>query len=163
VFRPIEFGYDYSPWYTGGGDQALVDGRLGSEDFRDGAWQAKQGQDMVATVDLGSPQAITGLSTGVYLYQDAWIFEPESILWEGSTDGQSWFTMAEHAPSAVLKQDDRQLRLDVDAEMDVPGQEARFVRMTAVNAGVCPDWHAAAGAESWLFLDEMVVSIQPTP
>ena len=92
VFRPIELGYDYSPWYTGGGDQALVDGRLGSEDFRDGAWQAKQGQDMVATVDLGSPQAITGLSTGVYLYQDAWIFEPESILWEGSTDGQSWFT-----------------------------------------------------------------------
>ncbi|MGB1074055.1 MAG: family 20 glycosylhydrolase [Flavobacteriales bacterium] len=157
VFRPIELGYEYSPWYTGGGNQALVDGRLGSEDFRDGAWQAKQGQDMVATVDLGSPKAITGLSTAVYLYQDAWIFEPVSILWEGSTDGQSWFTMAERGPSAVLKQDDRQLRLDVDAEMDVPGQEARFVRMTAVNAGACPDWHAAAGAESWLFLDEMVV------
>ena len=157
VFRPIELGYDYSPWYTGGGDQALVDGRLGSEDFRDGAWQAKQGQDMVATVDLGSPRTITGLSTGVYLYQDAWIFEPETILWEGSMDGQSWYTLADHGPSAVLKRDDRQLRLEVDVEVEAAVQVARFVRMTAVNAGACPDWHAAAGAESWLFLDEMVV------
>ena len=52
------------------GTKPLVDGRLGSEDFRDGAWQAAgagHGQDMVAiTVDS----------------QDAWIFEPESILWD---------------------------------------------------------------------------------
>jgi hexosaminidase len=157
VFHPIELGYDYSPWYTGGGDQALVDGRLGSEAFRDGAWQAKQGQDMVATVDLGSLQTVTGLSTGVYLYQDAWIFEPESILWEGSMDGQSWFTMAECGPSAVLKRDDRQMRLEIEGQFNGVQREARFIRMTASNAGACPDWHAAAGADSWLFLDEMVV------
>jgi len=34
------------------------------------------------------------------------------------------------------------------------------VRMTVVNGGACPDWHAAAGLESWLFLDEMVVETQ---
>ena len=157
VYRPLELGYEYSPWYPGGGDNALVDGRLGSEDFRDGAWQAKQGQDMVATVDLGAPRIITGLETGVYLYQDAWIFQPESILWEGSLDGESWFTLAEHGPSAVLKRDDRQTRLDVVADLTTPVREARFVRMKVANGGPCPDWHAAAGSESWLFLDEMVV------
>ena len=72
-------------------------------------------------------------------------------------DGQSWYTLADYGPSAVLKRDDRQLRLEVDVEVEAAGQGARFVRMTAVNAGACPDWHAAAGAESWLFLDEMVV------
>ena len=142
---------------------ALVDGRLGSEDFRDGAWQAKQGQDMVATVDLGSPQPITGLETGIYLYQDAWIFQPESILWEGSLDGEQWFILAEHGPSAVLKRDDRQMRLEIQGDLRGETPEARFVRMSAVNPGRCPDWHAAAGSESWLFLDEMAIQTAPLP
>ena len=163
VFQPIVLSYEYSPWYTGGGDAALVDGRLGSEDFRDGAWQAKQGQDMVATVDLGSPQRITGLETGIYLYQDAWIFQPESILWEGALDGEQWFVLAEHGPSAVLKQDDRQVRLDIQGDLRGETPEARFVRMSAVNPGRCPDWHAAAGSESWLFLDEMAIETATLP
>ena len=163
VFQPIVLSYEYSPWYTGGGDAALVDGRLGSEDFRDGAWQAKQGQDMVATVDLGSPQTVTGLETGIYLYQDAWIFQPESILWEGSLDGEEWFVLAEHGPSAVLKRDDRQVRLDIQGDLKGESPEARFVRMSAVNPGRCPDWHAAAGSESWLFLDEMAIQTTPLP
>lgn len=162
VFRPIELNYECSPWYTGGGDNALVDGRLGSQDFRDGTWQAKQGQDMVATVDLGFSATITGLETGVYLYQDAWIFQPESILWEGSLDGTHWFPMAKHGPSAVLKRDDRQIRLKVEGPLNGQPREARYIRMTATNAGACPDWHAAAGSESWLFLDEMVVEAKPS-
>lgn len=163
VFRPIELDYEYSPWYTGGGDAALVDGRLGSQDFRDGAWQAKQGQDMVATVDLGSTMTITGLETAVYLYQDAWIFQPASIAWEGSTDGVHWFALAQHGPSAALKRDDRQMRLEMVGQLTGPPREARYVRMTAVNAGACPDWHAAAGSDSWLFLDEMAVLTRAQP
>ena len=82
VFCPIELGYDYSPWYTGGGDQALVDGRDWAGRFP--RWRlAGQGAGHGRDSDLGSPQAITGLSTGIYLYQDAWIFEPESILRKG--------------------------------------------------------------------------------
>ena len=50
-----------------------------------------------------------------------------------------------------------QRRLDVVAELTETVREARFVRMKVTNAGSCPDWHAAAGSESWLFLDEMVV------
>ena len=53
--QPLELGYEPSQYYTGGGPQALADGRRGSEDFRDGAWQAVQGEDMVCTVDLGEP------------------------------------------------------------------------------------------------------------
>ena len=39
----LRISYEPSPWYTGGGAKALVDGRLGSTNFRDGAWQAVQG------------------------------------------------------------------------------------------------------------------------
>jgi len=43
----------------------------------------------------------------------------------------------------------------VEAE---PGTYAgRYIRMTAVNSGPCPPWHEAAGAESWMFVDELEV------
>jgi len=163
VYAPIELGYDPSPWYTGGGDQALVDGRLGTGDFRDGAWQAKQGADMMATVDLGGVRTISALETGAYLYQDAWIFMPESVLWEGSLDSTSWFVLADTGPSAVLKRNDRQERRVLQAPLLEPGLQARFVRMTVSNAGPCPDWHAAAGSDSWVFLDEMVIRLESEP
>ncbi len=108
-------------------------------------------------VDLGRVDTIVGLETGVYLYQDAWIFQPKAVVWEGSLDGLVWFQMAKSEPSSVLERDDRQERIELrpdDLEVDA---KARFVRMTVVNGGACPDWHDAAGLESWLFLDEMVV------
>ena len=157
AYHPLQLDYTPSPWYTGGGDFALVDGKRGSSDFRDGAWQAKQGADMVATVDLGARKPVEVLSVGVYLYQDAWIFLPESVLWEGSPDGTEWSTLAFMAPGLVLNRDDRQERMELKATVRTGAPEVRYVRMTAKNGGACPEWHAAAGSASWLFLDEMVV------
>ena len=157
AFQPLTLSYVPSPYYTGGGDGALVDGKLGSGDFRDGAWQAKQGEDMVATVDLGQLRTIDEVATGVYLYQDAWIFLPASVLWQGSKDGAEWITLARIAPGDVLTRDDRQQRMSLDAQVRPGAGPVRYVRMTVSNAGACPDWHAAAGLKSWLFLDEMVV------
>lgn len=157
AFKPLMLSYAPSPWYTGGGNGALVDGKIGSSDFRDGAWQAQQGVDMTATVDLGAPQTIEEVATGVYLYQDAWIFLPASVLWEGSEDGKQWSTLARIAPGDVLARDDRQQRMALKAVVRPGAPQAQFVRMTVTNAGPCPDWHAAAGSESWLFLDEITV------
>lgn len=38
-----------------------------------------------------------------------------------------------------------------------PPREVRYVRTHALNVGVCPDWHAGAGGDAWLFVDEIVV------
>lgn len=159
VFRPLELSYSPSPWYTGGGDGALVDGKLGSADFRDGAWQAQQGEEMTATVDLGGVAVIDEVGVGVYLYQDAWIFLPAAVHWEGSPDGEAWSTLARIAPGDVLARDDRQERMSLRAVVRPGAPQVRYVRMTVKNAGVCPDWHAASGSDSWIFLDEMVVRI----
>ena len=159
VFKPLELSYTPSPWYTGGGDRALVDGKLGSADFRDGAWQAQQGEEMTVTVDLGRVTVIDEVGVGVYLYQDAWIFLPAAVLWEGSPDGEAWSTLARIAPGDVLARDDRQQRMPLRAVVRPGAPEVRYVRMTVNNAGVCPDWHAAAGSDSWVFLDEMVVRV----
>ena len=163
VFRDVELAYTPSPWYTGGGETALVDGRLGSADFRDGTWQARQGGDMRITVDLGAASNIASLETGSYLYQDAWIFLPETVVWEGSMDGVQWNVLASASTARVLDRDDRQQRATIQGEWITEGRRARHVRMTAKNAGPCPDWHAASGSASWLFLDECVIRTQDSP
>jgi len=35
--------------------------------------------------------------------------------------------------------------------------KAQYIKMRAVNSGLCPDWHAAATEPTWLFCDELVV------
>lgn len=154
--QPLELGYEPSQYYTGGGPQALADGRRGSEDFRDGAWQAVQAVDMVCTVDLGDPLDISALETQFYLYQDAWIFLPRAVTWSVSMDGQRFVDLPTQAPwGDAQKPDVRQTVVPLRIE-DL-GIEARYVRITLANAGACPSWHDAATEPSWLFVDELVV------
>jgi hypothetical protein len=32
---------------------------------------------------------------------------------------------------------------------------ARYVKVTAKNVGVCPQWHGGKGGKSWVFIDEI--------
>ena len=152
---PLDLSYSPSVHYTGGGPQAMADGRRGSLDFRDGAWQAVQGQDMVVTVDLGAPQDLEQAQVQCYLYQDAWIFLPKEVRWEVSQDGDNFDVLGRSDFDDVLAPDGRQTV--VPFAIDGGGVKARFVRLTLVNAGVCPPWHDAATEPSWLFADELVV------
>ena len=42
----------YNPQYHAGGDEGLIDGIFGSENWRKGDWQGYQGQDFEAIIDL---------------------------------------------------------------------------------------------------------------
>ena len=86
----LRISYEPSPWYMGGGAKALVDGRLGSTNFRDGAWQAVQGKNMEAVVDLGVSTEIQELETRWFMYGNAWIFLPKSVEYFISDDGKNW-------------------------------------------------------------------------
>ncbi len=146
--------YEPSPWYTGGGVKALVDGRLGSTNFRDGAWQAVQGKNMEAVVDLGASTEIQELETRWFMYGNAWIFLPKSVEYFISDDGENWKSVGQ----ADCKMDEKK-----DGEFFEPlslkrlNEKARYVKMVAQNHGPCPTWHDAPGEPSWLFCDELIV------
>ena len=158
--QPLSLTYEPSKHYTGGGPQALADGRRGSMDFRDGAWQAVQGKDMTCTVDLGQSMPIRALETQLYLYQDAWIFMPSRVLWSVSEDGVRFVDLPGKSPwGDALRPDSRQTVVPVRLEgLDF---QARFVKMTLENAGPCPEWHDAASEPSWIFVDELIVESAP--
>ncbi len=154
----VDMRHTPSPYYPGGGPEGLADGWRGSTDFRDGHWQASQGEDM--GVQLAWPQTVQVDSVTVqfYLYQDAWIFLPDKIQLAYSTSDDEVdilaFMPAELGWPPVQEPDDRQTIVSLTLPLDVRTDAVWF---QAFNSGPCPDWHDAATEPTWLFMDEFVV------
>jgi hexosaminidase len=152
--KSLTLSYSPSPWYTGGGKDALVDGNMGSMDFRDGHWQAVQGADMSMTIDLEKDTVIRSVTTQWYMYNNAWIFVPERVELWGSDDASSWTHLDTQIIDEDIRETGQRYRTVIQS---LQGAQYRFIKVNAMSRGVCPDWHEAAGEPSWLFCDEIVV------
>lgn len=154
--KELKLNYTPSNSYSGGGYNALLDGRLGTSNFRDGIWQAVQGKDMEMLIDLGGIKDVKSISTQWFHYANAWIFRPQRVEYWGSVDGNNW---------KLLLGDDLQLAAESPGELivssacpvnDIP-YVMRYVKVIAKSIGKCPNWHDAPGEPSWLFCDEIVI------
>ncbi len=156
VFGERMAGSEYSPYYTGGGDEALLDGLLGSDDFRDGRWQAVQGDDFFMVLDLKSTTEVKSVASNFLFYNNAWIFLPDSVTFEASLDGEHWESLA----SPFVFEFDERLKNEIRvlrARRDFEPKLVRYLRMRAYNRGVTPLWHDAPGEDAWIFCDEFIV------
>jgi hexosaminidase len=152
--HPLTLSFEPSPYYLGGGKNALADGVTGGFNFRDGSWQAVQGKDMEATIDLGSEKPITHIRSNWFHYANAWIFRPSHIRYQISNDGEKW----ENLEEVVLEVPaDKPGESIIIHQQFLQNKKARYVKMIAVNNGPCPEWHDAPGEPSWLFCDELIV------
>jgi predicted alpha-1,2-mannosidase len=150
----LELMSEYSSMYTAGGDLALIDRVRGGDNFRTGMWQGYRGTDLVAVVDLGRTRKVKSIAVGFLQETGSWIFLPASVEFAISKDGESFETVAELTHS--IPQD---LEGSVTRDFMKSGinRRVRYIRMTARNAGLLPDWHPGAGHPSWLFADEIMV------
>jgi hexosaminidase len=154
LHKEFNLDFTYSPQYTGGGSDALLNGRLGELNFRDGNWQAVQGESMSVTVDLGKETPIESLAANFYQYGNAWIFLPKEVKFSVSDDGEIWRTLSIINPEYSAKKKEEFIeRFQVHSLMDT----CRFVKMEAQNFGPNPDWHDAPGMDTWLFCDEFII------
>ena len=142
----------YGKTYDGGGDNAIVNGLRGGLNFRDGHWQGYFGTDFEATITFDSIQRIDSVISSFYQYNLSWIFMPKQIIVYTSVDGNNYYKRAILSPQTSVKQEGRFFKEFV---MSFPEVEAKYIKIKAVNYGVCPDWHPAAGSKSWLFVDEV--------
>lgn len=153
--QALQLNYTPSPYYTGGGTDALVDGVLGGNNFRDGHWQASTQGDLQALITLAESTEISTFSVNAYHYANAWIFRPESVIFEYSEDGINWMVAGEDlAPYSAETSGEDIVNYTITLNTKVP---ARFIRVTAKSIGPCPEWHDAVGEPSWIFWDEIVV------
>jgi predicted alpha-1,2-mannosidase len=144
----------YSSQYTGGGDFALIDGIRGTTNWSGGGWQGYQGKDFVAVIDLGNVQKISQIGAGFLQDAGSWIWMPSRVHFNFSTDGKFYgpvVTITNEVPDraggTVMK----------DFVKTIPPQNARYIRIRAVNFGKIPSWHPGSGGDAWIFVDEVIV------
>lgn len=152
----IELKSEYANQYAAGGDNALIDGIRGPENYRTGAWQGYQGQDVEAIVDLSEPRVVERVAVGALQDIKSWVWAPKSVTFSFSTDGSEWT-----APVSIgcLFPADSYGAMIGDYSYD-SNIIARYIKVVAENQGPCPEWHLGAGGASWIFLDEIVIDHQ---
>lgn len=152
--RTIKLSTNYAGQYSAGGDFALIDCIRGGDNFKTGAWQGYEGNDMQAVVDLGSVKKLHELSLGCYQDQQAWIFMPLEVRFSLSADGRI-YTSLPPVKNIVNERTDGIVIRNFSSQVN--GKSARYIKVVAINRGNCPAWHAGAGKQAWVFVDEIVI------
>jgi len=150
--RPVSLRHPPSEKYNAG-PYVLTDGVRGTEIFND-LWYGFDGEDMVATIDLGESVAIDSIQIGALHTPYAWIFYPSKVTFAISEEGEAYQIVEEVSDHSALESS-----TPVGKKMyytDVTNLTARFIRITAANTAI-PSWHSGSGKGSWLFVDEIVV------
>ncbi len=144
----------YSPQYTAGGDDGLVDGIRGGVDFRTGGWQGFEGKNLDMIIDLGKQQKINRIRANFLQDENSWIFFPTRLQVEISDDGNTFTpageVLCDTPPSAMGI-------LQKELTVDLGGKKARYLRVVGVSLGQCPATHKGAGYACWVFSDEVSV------
>jgi len=152
----IEIETKYANQYNAGGDNALIDGILGTEDFRTGTWQGYWNEDVIATVDLGNVKGINRIEMNFLQDQKSWIFLPTEIELLVSKDGQNYKSIHHQKIKATTPLDKPEIFHFAHV---FKLKEFRYVKVIAKKLGKLPEWHLghAHDGRSWIFIDEIEV------
>ena len=145
---------NYRPEYSGGGDGALLDGNLGSDDYKDGHWQGFYGTDADLEIDLGSWTSINALNIGFLANAHDWILCPDKVEVYLSYNNKDYklyktYTLSTEVPltgSHTFRE-----------RFETPNLSTRYLRIVVKNPGKLPEGLPGAGYDSWIFMDEVMV------
>ena len=149
----IDIKSKYNPQYHAGGNEGLIDGIYGTENWRKGDWQGYQSQDFEAVVDL--QKEITIHSIGATFLQDSrsWILMPTKVEYYVSNDNIN-FTLAGTIENTIdPKETENKIKnFSLDKEL-----KAKYVKVKAFNFGKLPEWHQGFGGDAFIFIDEITI------
>ena len=153
IGKTIKINSVYSDKYSGIGNNSVIDGLHGTLDFNDGNWQGYEAEDFEATIDMGELININQISCSFLKRQSSWIFAPTEVSVLTSNDGLSF---------KAVKNFYNQTEKNPAYEIKIFSQKfeklkTRFIKITAKNVKVCPEWHQGRGGKAWLFIDEIII------
>jgi predicted alpha-1,2-mannosidase len=143
----------YNPQYHAGGPEGLLDGILGTENWRKGDWQGYQSQDFEAVVDLQEIKNITEISARFLQDQRSWIVMPTKVEYYVSDDNLN-FTYFGSVNNTLDPKIEENIILNFTAN---ESKKARYVKVIAKNFGKLPEWHQGFGGDAFIFVDEIIV------
>lgn len=152
--RQISITNKYHEQYSAGGNDALIDGLIGTRNFRTGTWQGYYWEDFEAVVDLGKATHLEEVSMNFIQDARSWIWMPEYVEYWGSNDAKNYFSLGK-----VNTTRDKQ---DYDVTIEQFGikfypKTFRYLKVFAKNHNICPEGHLGEGERGYVFADEIMV------
>ena len=154
--------------YSAGGAGGLVDGVLGTAQWRSGGWQGYQNQDFEAVIDLKETTTINYLGARFLTDERSWIFLPRTLKFEYSLDGLTYQAFNDHIFDASIRYPESIVvplivgykppkTVKRKANLSV---QARYIRVKATNFGKLPVGHPghAFNGDAFIFIDEILVN-----
>jgi hypothetical protein len=145
----------YNPQYHAGGPEGLLDGVLGTENWRKGDWQGYQSQDFEAVVDLQVVKDITEISARFLQDQRSWILMPTKVEYYISDDNVNFIYFGSVNNTLDPKIEENSI-LNFTANQ-TKSNKARYVKVVAKNFGKLPEWHQGFGGDAFIFVDEITI------
>jgi len=157
--KPNQFSINikskYNPQYHAGGPEGLLDGILGTENWRKGDWQGYQSQDFEAVVDLQDVKSITEISARFLQDQRSWILMPTKVDYYISEDNVN-FTFFDSVKNTLDPKVEENTIVNFTSN-ETKRKIARYVKVIAENFGKLPDWHQGFGGDAFIFVDEIMI------
>ncbi len=151
--KRVSLAVPASPKYHAGDESSLTNGIKGWDDYHM-HWLGFEGEDMEATIDLGTIQTVTSISTDFLQDIESWVFMPLRVEFSISEDGRLYRTVGEVMNTVPAEKFGAVI---APFAVQFESSKARFVRVRAVNMKKCPAWHKGAGGKAWIFIDEITV------
>lgn len=145
---------NYRPEYSGGGDNALLDGNLGSDNYTDGHWQGFYGIDADLEIDFGKIQRVNALNIGFLVNAHDWILRPDVVEVYISNDGKNYKPFKTFSLKTEIPMTGNHTFRE---RFELPSLSTRYLRVVVKNPGLLPEGLPGAGYDSWIFMDEMMV------
>ncbi|MVO11024.1 alpha-mannosidase [Flavobacterium sp. TP390] len=152
----IDIQSKYNPQYHAGGPEGLLDGILGSENWRKGDWQGYQSQDFEAVIDLQKETKIKKISAHFLQDTRAWILMPTEVEFYTSNDGKNFIKAATIQNSV----DPKEYEVVLKEFTALVQTKAKYLKVVAKNFGKLPEWHQGHpyDGDAFIFIDEITVN-----
>lgn len=132
--------------------EVLTDGKRGYLDFSSGQWIGQEGKDMEFIVQLNSSKDLSKIKLGYLNSPGNWVFKPKSVTVSFSRDGKNF-----ENPLELSDDNSKATGNYAGTYSGTTNTEAKFVKITVKNIGLCPPEHEGAGNPAWLFVDEIII------
>jgi beta-galactosidase len=151
--KPVAYAHQPGSDRRSDGPLALVNGFLAAPESGDRYWQGFEGEDCEVIIDLGAQTPVRSISSRFLQATRSWVFFPTSVTVSASSNDTLFTEVGRmDIPAAGTHE------LASVKECSFPASvTARYIKLSAKNIGVCPQWHGGRGGKAWVFLDEIVV------
>ena len=137
-------------------EMLLVNGLRGSLKYTDFEWCNWSRNDSISfPIDLLGKEKLNKFAIGCITNYGMGAHKPKMIRVEVSDDNRTYHTMGElnFSPEEIYLEG----TFRNDYSIDMGGVSARYVRVTAEGAGICPDEHVRPGQEARVYFDEVII------